>query len=66
LIAAVTALQRHFPGFVFKETSPVQKNFGVGRVAWEYGPPGEAAVVRGIDVGEVKDGKLVALYVFID
>jgi hypothetical protein len=66
LSAAVTALQRHFPGFVFKETSPVQENCGAGRIAWEYGAPGQAPVVRGIDVGVMMDGKLVALYVFID
>jgi hypothetical protein len=38
LSAVVTALQRKFPGSVFKVTSPIQENFGVGRVSWEYGP----------------------------
>ena len=64
--AVVTALQRQFPGSVFKVTSPIQENFGVGRVSWEYGPPGGAAIVKGIDVGRMKDGKLVTLYTFID
>jgi hypothetical protein len=64
--AVVTALQRQFPGSVFKVTSPIQENFGVGRVSWEYGPPGGAALVKGIDVGRMKDGKLVTLYVFMD
>ena len=62
----VTALQRQFPGSVFKVTSPIQENFGVGRVCWEYGPPGAAAIAKGIDVGRMKDGKLLTLYVFID
>ena len=60
LNAAVTALQHQFPGSVFRVTSPIQENFGVGRDSWEYGPPGEAALEKGIDVGRMKDGKLVA------
>ena len=32
---------------------------GVGRLPWSYGP-------AGTDVGVTKDGKLTALYVFID
>jgi hypothetical protein len=63
LNAAVTVLQHQFPGSVFRVTSPIQENFGVGRDSWEYGPPGGAALEKGIDVGRMKDGKLVALYV---
>ena len=63
--AVVTALQRQFPGSVFKVTSPIQENF-VGRVSWEYGPLGGAAIAKGIDVGRMRDGKLFTLYVFID
>jgi hypothetical protein len=61
LSAAVAALQHRFPGSVFRVTSPIQENFGVGRVSWEHGPPGEAAIVKGIDVGRMRDGKLVTL-----
>ncbi len=60
--AVVTALQRQFPGSVFKVTSPIQENFGVGRV----GPLGGAAIAKGIDAGRMKDGKLFTLFVFID
>jgi hypothetical protein len=66
LSAVVAALQRQFPGSVFKVTSAIQENFGVGRVSWEYGPLGGAAIAKGIDVGRMKAGKLVTLYVFID
>jgi hypothetical protein len=66
LNAAVAAFQHQFPGSVFRVTSPVQENFGVGRCSWECGPPGGAAIEKGIDVGRMKDGKLVALYVFVD
>jgi hypothetical protein len=37
-------------GFVFGDTSAIQENFGVGRVSWESGPPGGAAIAEGIDV----------------
>ena len=66
LSAAVTAFQGRFPGTVFTITSPIQENFGVGRVSWEHGGPGGAGIVRGTDVGRMQDGKLVALYVFVD
>jgi hypothetical protein len=46
LSAAVTALQHRFPGSVFRVTSPIQEYFGVGRVSWEYGPPGGAVSDR--------------------
>jgi hypothetical protein len=65
LSAAVTALQRLNPGSVFKMTSPVEEQFGVGRVSWEYGPPGRAAIVKGTDVGRMHDGKLVSVYTFV-
>jgi hypothetical protein len=60
--SVVTALQRRFPGSVFKVTSPIQENFGVGRVSWEYGRLGGASIAKGIDVGRMKDGKLFALF----
>ena len=64
--AAATAVQQLFPGSALTITSPVQENFGVGRVSWEHGGPGGAGIVRGTDVGRMQDGKLVALYVFVD
>ena len=66
LNAAVTALQRMIPGIKFKLTSPVQEQFGVGRVSWEHGAPGGSATAKGVDVGQMKNGKLVAVYAFID
>jgi hypothetical protein len=34
--------------------------------AWSYGPPDDPQRLTGTDVGVTKDGKLTALYVFID
>ena len=38
--AVVTALQRQFPGSVFKGYLPDSGNLGVGRVSGKYGPLG--------------------------
>jgi hypothetical protein len=37
-----------------------------GRLAWGSGPPGEAPRYTGLDVIVVRDGKIAALYVFLD
>jgi hypothetical protein len=61
---AVDGLHETIPGSLFTVTSAVQEQFGVGYVSWEYGPPGGDPVVKGIDVGSMKNGKLVTLYAF--
>jgi len=47
LNAAMTAFQHQFPGSVFRVTSPIQENFGVGRASWGCGPPGGPALEIG-------------------
>ena len=37
-----------------------------GRLAWGSGPRGEAPEYTGMDVIIVRDGKIAALYVFLD
>ena len=37
-----------------------------GRLAWGSGPRGESPDYTGLDVIIVRDGKIAALYVFID
>jgi hypothetical protein len=37
-----------------------------GRLAWGSGPRGEAPDYTGLDVIIVRDGKIAALYVFLD
>ena len=39
---------------------------GVGRLPWSDGPPHDPQRLSGTDVGVTKDGKLTAVYVFID
>jgi hypothetical protein len=40
--------------------------YDVGRLAWGHGPVGEAPKVTGPDVITVRDGRIAALYAFID
>ena len=37
-----------------------------GRLAWGSGPTGEAPVYTGVDFIIARDGKIAALYVFLD
>lgn len=64
--AAVAALHRRFPDFVFAEQTPPQSLVDAGRLRWGFGPPGAPARVTGMDVVTVRDGKVTALYVFLD
>lgn len=64
--AAVTALQARFAGFGFTERAPVQTLTDAGHLHWRFGPPTEPARVTGVDFAVVRDGKIAALYVFLD
>ena len=47
-------------------TAPPAARQDGGRLAWGSGPPGEPPSYTGIDVIIVRDGKIAALYVFLD
>jgi hypothetical protein len=64
--AAVAALHARFPDFVFAESTPTQALADAGYVHWRFGPPGEPARITGVDFVVVRDGKIAALYVFLD
>src|SRR5258705_11646469 len=64
--AIVELLFTQFEGYVFSVRGPGQSIHGVGRLPWSYGPPDDPQRLTGTDVGVTKDGKLTALYVFID
>jgi hypothetical protein len=55
-----------FEDYVFSVRGPGQSMHGVGRLPWSYGPPDDPQRLTGTDVGVTKDGKLTALYAFID
>jgi hypothetical protein len=64
--AAVSALQARFPGFVFTALGEPQSLDGAGRLAWGHGPAGGPPQLTGLDVALVKDGRIAALYTFLD
>jgi hypothetical protein len=64
--AAVAALQARLPNFVFTELPPVQVIEGAGRVHWGFGPPGAPPAITGLDLIVVRDGRIAALYTFLD
>jgi hypothetical protein len=64
--AIVQLLFIQFEDYVFSVRGPGQSMHGVGRLPWSYGPPDDPQRLTGTDVGVTKDGKLTALYVFID
>ena len=54
------------PGFVFRAAGPAQVNHDHGRLRWESGPPGAAPVISGMDVAIFDQGRIRALYTFLD
>ena len=63
---AVELLLHRFPNFVFSEVGAIDAFHGIGRLAWGFGPPGMPPKVTGLDVVVVTDGRLSALYTFLD
>ena len=55
-------LRATHPHFVYTPTGEPQ----AGRLAWTSGPRGEAPEYTGWDVIIVEDGRIAALYVFLD
>ena len=54
------------PDFVYTPRGAPQALNNAGRLAWSSGPPGKRPDYTGEDVIVVRDGKIVALYGFLD
>jgi hypothetical protein len=54
------------PAFVFSPIGVAIGHHGVGRLLWKAGPPNGATAVTGMDVAHFQDGRIHALYVFLD
>lgn len=52
--------------FVYSPQGSPQVMQNAGRIAWGSGRPGEAPAYTGWDVIIVRDGRIAALYVFLD
>jgi len=59
-------LRATHPHFVYTPTGEPQALHNAGRLAWTSGPRGEAPEYTGWDVIIVEDGRIAALYVFLD
>ena len=59
-------LRATHPDFAYTPHGSPQSLHNAGRLAWGSGPHGEAPNYTGMDVIIVRDGKIAALYVFLD
>src|SRR3984893_11606500 len=59
-------LRATHPHFVYTPHGEPQALHNAGRLAWGSGPRDEAPEYTGLDVIIVRDGKITALYVFLD
>jgi SnoaL-like domain len=59
-------LRATHPHFVYTPHGAPQALHNSGRLAWGSGPKGEAPVYTGVDFIIARDGKIAALYVFLD
>ena len=64
--AVTDLLSKLPPTFAFTPIGPAVGHHGVGRLLWKAGPPNGPAAVTGMDVAHFKDGRIQALYVFLD
>jgi hypothetical protein len=66
LNAKVEQILQKAPGFVFRLAGPAEVNHDHGRLRWHFGPDGAAPVVTGMDVAVFEQGRIRALYAFLD
>ena len=59
-------LRATHPHFAYTPQGAPQALHNAGRLAWGSGPRGEKSDYTGLDVIIVRDGKIAALYVFLD
>jgi len=53
------------PGFVFRPAGPLRESHDLGLLGWEFGPEGQAPVVTGLDIGLVRDARLVSVHTIL-
>ena len=59
-------LRATHPHFVYTAHGAAQVLHNSGRLAWGSGPKGEAPAYTGVDFIIARDGKIAALYVYLD
>lgn len=67
ICATVTALLASLPAdCVFRALGPATGHHGIGRLLWSAGPPHGPAAVTGMDIAHIENGRIRALFVFLD
>jgi hypothetical protein len=64
--AVTELLSKLPPTFAFTSIGAAIGHHGVGRLLWKAGPPDGPPAVTGMDVAHFKDGRIQALYVFLN
>lgn len=64
--AVTDLLSKLPPTFAFTSIGAAIGHHGVGRLLWKAGPPNGPPAVTGMDIAHFKDGRIQALYVFVD
>ena len=59
-------LRATHPHYVYTPLGAAQVLHNSGRLAWASGPKGEAHAYTGVDFIIVRDGRIAALYVYLD
>lgn len=54
------------PGFQFSHAKPIDTHSNIARLFWQFGSAEKPAVVTGMDLFVVENGKISKLYVFVD
>ncbi|WP_067655378.1 nuclear transport factor 2 family protein [Nocardia harenae] len=64
--AGIAAAQAQFPGWEFRLAGEPDGHHDQVRFTWELGPAGAAPVVIGFDVAVLAEGRIGAVYGFLD
>ena len=64
--AVTELLSKLPPQFAFTPIGAAIGHHGVGRLLWKAGPPNGPPAITGMDIAHFKDGRIQALYVFLD
>jgi hypothetical protein len=61
------AIRATHPGYYYSEIDEPEQLHGIaGRIRWVSGPPGQHPVYAGTDFIEVRDDRIVRVYLFFD
>jgi ketosteroid isomerase-like protein len=64
--AVTELLSKLPPDFAFTPIGAAMGHHGVGRLFWRAGAPNGPPAFTGMDIAHFKDGRIQALYVFLD